>query len=715
MATFFLDIVSEDIPAHLQEWAEKAFDDYLTNVLQKSGLFVSEKTSLEIFTTPRRLAALVKNLPTKSIKAAEYKKGPWVDADPDIIKRFLKANNLKTVKTCQVIEEKGKKRLAIALPTQKLSDILMGIVAEIPLKFRWTEKGSRPVEEIKYKNLKTGQYIAYWVRPLKGVCAVLDKKPLEEFLAETYTNPALVKKPKIEITDAGKVLDILEKKAKVILSPERRYEKIIEEIKKEYPIDNNLLLPSLMEAVCKTEFPNVFKAKFSQSYLRELPAGLIESVVNSQECFWPNENKTDFLIISDSEPNEKIKEGFKNVIEAKFEDASYFIKRDLERALEDFLPLLKETTYHQQLGSIFQRAKRLEKLAAFVARELAPKNKEAHKLAAKAGLLAKADLATDTVKEFPYLQGTMGEYFLKKQQTGKKKDNELIAEAIGGHYKIMFHHKTKLLATDTAKVVDLSVRIANCVDYLTGLWLCGERATGSKDPLGIRNSAIDLFFSTRITGDNKRFENLLPQTLKEAWKLNYEALLKDDQSKKFTDKNIDEIINFIKERGNKYIIGAGIPPSNRSIPPRFIETLAVHKNLARCIYCLEVVFSFSKREGVKLAEIIEDASRVENIVRSVIENPPEFDEKKLQQLEERKLYEVFKVVDKIVAAQVENWQCYPIVFNVFKDFTQPLVEFFEKVTVNCDDPALRQNRLALLMKVRGCYRRIADFTKLRTG
>ena len=809
MATFFLDIVSEELPAHLQDWALREFQTYLTTVLKEARLYPpgEREPQLEVFVTPRRLAALIKNL---SPPLATMKKGPWADAEEKIIQGFLRANGLKGVNDCQLIEERGRKRLAIAAPRPDLANVLWGkVVRRISVctgmeeadKFEWPGEtwskriswdggpwsGFKWPEMIDHRrsirwrfppddvlsgmrkrledevDLTRGlsKYWDFsmhrWVRPIIGICAVLDKKPIgDESLehtrrADTYAHPILYRKEEIKITDANKAVEILDK-AKVILRTDKRRKMIAKVINKnthELTLDEESFIS---RGASRSEYPHVCEEELHRSYMEDLPLPLVKSVVRAHECLLADEHSGKFFIVSDSKPNARISAGFKNVIEAKLNDARYFLRHDQQRRLEEFLPLLKNITYHEELGSVWHRAKRLEKLSRFVASKLAATNGEAQELAAEAGLLAKADLATDIVREFPNLQGVMGGYYLSKQRP-----NDIVSAAISNHYKSLvtlpsgMEYRLSFLQHDTRLITDLALVVAERADHLTGLWLCGERPTSSRDPLGMSASATLLYISSRFTRhdgkklpglfvtakDDERLSNLsiitkdgrklhgerLPSlpgsVLQEALELNYEdwKAVNGGENPKDKYRIIREMCEFILRRGKLHIT---------------LDVTPAAGELSRLIEAVEGVVSpddftaldfrycrlqdFFGRERAKLDEIVEDATRVENILRPHLkaEKSPKFDEQKLQQPEEKKLYEIYKKVDDNIASQIKG-SSVDFDFGIFTELHAPLADFFDQVTVNCDDKALRDNRLALLLKVRACYRRFADFTKLRTG
>ena len=700
MATFFLDIVSEEIPAHLQDWEmfTQSFKSCLEKSLEKApkkvGLSPSDggKPEVEVFVTPRRLAALVKN---------------------------LKAKGLKNVDDCPLIEGSKQKSSAKKVDsTSELLDILARVIRGISFKFSWHE-------EISCPDRGDGLF-SHWVRPIRGICAVLDKKPIKGFSAYTYADPIPHKEGMVKITDANKAVKILER-AKVFLHTGERRKRIEKAIGKA-PHD---LTPDeksfVLRGVSRSEHPHVCEEELHRSYMEDLPLPLVKSVVWGQECLLADKGSGKFFIVSDSEPNARIGAGFKNVIEAKLDDARYFLGRDQQRRLEEFLPLLKNITYHEELGSVWHRAKRLEKLSRFVASKLAATNGEAQELAAVAGLLAKADLATEIVKEFPNLQGTMGGYYLSKQQDDKK----FIAYAIRNHYidtassdlpkspsRIEYHGGLGFREDDTGRIVYLALVIAERADHLAGLWLCGERPTSSRDPFGMGNSARILYQSSSITIDDKRLPSLSQEVLKKAVELNrkdWQEFNEGGTPKGYegSEQTFREICEFILQKGLFHAVFAD------KIKPRLIAAVkgvVSPSDFATCDSRLYQLGRFYLGAKAKLEAIVATATRVENILRPhlKVEKSPKFDEQKLQQPEEKKLYEIYKKVDDNIASQIKE-SSVDFDFGIFTEEHAPLADFFDKVTVNCDDKALRDNRLALLLKVRACYRRFADFTKLRTG
>jgi len=691
MKTFFLDIVSEDIPPAFQDAIKVSASEYFIKTFKKIGLYDEQKTTIKVYATPRRIAVLAENLSIKGDYMKVLIKGPWQDADEKIINNFLKAQKT-TLAECEIIEEKNKKRLA-AKDKIPVANILIKIIKDYFMVINLPER-------ISYRNQDSGKIVGQWLRPLKTITALLDDKPitgLEGHLGcdkqlkanETYAHPTLYNKKTIKITDANKAVQQLAK-AKVILNLTERAKMV--GINEPTEFEKRML--------ARTEHPYLLEGEIHRHYSTELPPKLVASVLEQQEAFLKDNNK--FKIIIDTEPNDKIINGYKNVLEAKIDDALHFIKKDREKKLEDFRPLLKNKIYIHNLGNLYEGSERIAILAKMVAQELAPNNTIIHTLAQRAGELCKADLETEIVKEFPLLQGIIGGFYFAKEEG---KDNETIANAIINHYGTINNYSFK--ENDTKKIVAISLIIAHAVHHLTGMWLCGERPTASKDPFGMKFPAIVLFAVADLRNGEQRYPELIPKLLTEAFELNKKAYQKHS-TKPPPNYNETELISFIKQSNIQNLL------DNKLASPRLLAMVAVHSNLVYFSFYLNAINKFEKSKDVAFSNIVTDSSRVENILKPHLKNPPpKLNEALLTQDTEKELLNELQKTNDVITELQQTWDS--AAAESLKMLGLSLDNFFEKVRVNDPDPILAQNRIALLFKVRECYRRIADFPKYRTG
>src|SRR6201996_3874110 len=488
MPDLLLELFSEEIPARMQAKAADDLRRMVTDKLVAEGLVYE---GAKAFATPRRLALTVHGIPTRQPDLKEERRGPRVGGADAAIQGFLKATGLSSLSEAKVqpdkkgdfyialIEKKGRETLDV------LADILPVIVRTFPWpkSMRWGARSARPGA-------------LTWVRPLHAITATFgletEEPDVVKFAIEgieagqtTYGHrfmaPAAVAVRRFEDYEA-KLLE-----AKVVLDPERRKDTIVTDAKTLAQAQNFELIEDqalLDEVSGLVEWPVVLMGSFDKEFL-SIPGEVIRATIrNNQKCFVVNDPRTGKLAnkfvltanIQASDGGNAIVAGNERVIRARLSDAKFFYETDLKTKLEDRLPKFEQIVFHEKLGTQAERIKRIERLAA----EIAPLVGADPAKTARAAKLAKADLLTEVVGEFPEVQGLMGKYYALAQG-----EDASVAAASEEHYKPQ--GPTDRVPTDP---VSIAVALADKIDVLVGFWAIDEKPTGSKDPYALRRAAL---------------------------------------------------------------------------------------------------------------------------------------------------------------------------------------------------------------------------------
>ena len=498
MPELLLEFLSEEIPARMQARAAEDLKKLVTDRLVEAGLTYEGASA---YVTPRRLALSVHGLPAKSPDIKDERKGPKVGAPEQAIAGFMKAAGLKSITDAKV-QKDAKGDFYVAVIEKKgrpAIEVIGEIVPGVARAFPWPKSMRWGAGSAKEGALN-------WVRPLHSIVATFGPETEEpdvvkfdvggvasgdETRGHRFMAPAAFKVKRFEDYVAG-----LEK-AKVVLDPARRREMILADAKNlafaqglELVEDEGLLA----EVAGLVEWPVVLMGTFDAAFLR-IPGEVIRATIrNNQKCFVLRDPKTGklankFILVANEEASDggkAIVGGNERVIRARLSDAKFFYDTDLKTKLEDRLPKFEQIVFHEKLGTQAERIKRIVALA----KELAPLVKADPAKVERAARLAKADLLTEVVGEFPETQGLMGRYYALAQG-----EDKAVAAAIEDHYKPQ--GPKDAVPSDP---VAIAVALADKLDMLTGFWAIDEKPTGSKDPFALRRAALGVI---RIVLDNK--------------------------------------------------------------------------------------------------------------------------------------------------------------------------------------------------------------------
>ncbi len=734
MSELLLELFSEEIPARMQMRAAEDLKRLVLEGFAATGLAVGDAMC---FSTPRRLTLVVKGVAAHSPAISEERKGPRVGAPEQALAGFLKSAGLASIGEATVVNDPKKGDFYVAKiekAGRAAAEIIAEVVPALLGKFPWPKSqrwGSRPET---------------WVRPLHGILCLLGGKIVPFAWAgveasNTTRGHRFHGNEPFKVTsfeDYGKKL----REAKVLLPAPERAEMIREQaeaLAKKHKLELVQDDALLAENAGLTEWPTVLMGHFDEAFL-EVPAEcLITSMKAHQKCFSLRDPKTGklanrFLAVSNliaADGGKQIVEGNEKVIRARLSDARFFWEQDLKRPLDEMALALEGITFHEKLGSQKDRVERIAELAFQIAGAVDAEPPDAR----RAAQLAKADLVSGMVGEFPELQGLMGRYYAEK--VGTKPE---IARAIELHYKPRGPSDTVPLASE-GDAAAIAVALADKLDTLVGFWAIGEKPTGSGDPYQLRRAALGVI---RIVLENDLRLGLIPVLANAITP----ALVRNNVAV----KDAEDLLTIARRRGADFISRSALEKTVSSIRDAgeeegergaseiidllsfFADRLKVHlrekgarhdlidavfalggqDDLALIVKRVEALDAFLKTDdGANLLGGVKRASNILTIEekKDKTSYTADYDFKRLEAKAEIALAAAIESVkqDTVAAINVENFTG---AMNALAELRKPVDDFFDQVTVNADDPELRKNRLHLLSQIRAATLGVADFSKI---
>ncbi len=668
MPELLFEIFSEEIPARMQAQAAKDLERLVVGALSDRGLLFE---GAKAFAGPRRLTLAITGLPAKQPDVSDEKKGPRVNAPQKAIEGFLRSAGV-TLEECERRDD-GKGEFYVAVinrqgrPTfEVLAELLPEAMGKLPWpkSMRWGTAGQ-----------------TRWVRPLHSIIAVLDG----EVVPFTFANIAsgnttrghrFLSSGEIKVRRFEDYVAALEK-AHVILEPERRKAIVFEAVKQAAFVHGLELIEDeglLDEVSGLAEWPVVLIGRIEDQFM-DVPAEILQTSMRThQKYFSLRDPKTGkfanrFAVVANmiaEDGGKEIVAGNERVLRARLSDAKFFWDQDRRTKLADRVAALQSIVFHAKLGTQYERVQRIEKLASEIAHKIGANAGEAK----RAALLCKADLTTGVVGEFPELQGVMGRYYVLND--GEPAD---VADAIRDHYKPLGPGDAV-----PANKVSVAVALADKLDQLTSFFSVGEKPTGSGDPFALRRAALGVI---RIV-------------------LEGQVRLPLDVSDDLLAFFADRLKVALRERGVRHdLIDA-------------VFSIGNENDLVRLVARVNALAMFLKSEDG--ANLLAGYKRAANILK----------------VEEKRDGRVFKgnvtrsglveVSEKTLAAALGEAGALARTAIEKEDFVgamralatlrAPVDAFFDKVKVNAEDVALRQNRLELLAALRATLHGIADFSKV---
>lgn len=683
---FLVEIGTEELPPKALKTLATSFADNVEAELNQAGLSFDK---IEWFAAPRRLAVKVLNLSTQQPSKEIEKRGPAVSAAFDAEGKPTKAAEgwargcgITVEQAERIATDKGEWLVHRAKiegqPTKNLlNDIVANALAKLPIPkpMRWADK--------------TVQFI----RPVHTVTMLLGDELIEgEILgvasARTICGHRFLGEKEFEIQHADQYPQLLREKGSVVADFNERKAEILAKSQAKATALGGVadIEESLLEEVTSlVEYPNVLAAKFEERFLA-VPAEALVYTMKGDQKYFPIYDKDGrllphFIFISNINPEDPtaIIEGNEKVVRPRLTDAEFFFKTDLKQKLVDRLPRLETVLFQQQLGTLKDKTDRIEQLAGEIAKQIGADEAKAK----RAGLLSKCDLMTNMVFEFTDTQGVMGMHYARHDG-----EDEEVAVALNEQYMPRF-------AGDKLpkSLVASAVALADKFDTLTGIFGIGQAPKGSADPFALRRAALG---ALRII-----VEKNLPLDLEDLVKKSA-ALFGD----KLTNKNVvADVVDFMLGRFRAWYQDEGIAVdviqavlARRPTRPADFDARVRAVSHFRTLDSAEALAAANKRVSNILAKA--DAAIGEINLTACVE-PAE------------------KALSKAVLALRTEVQPliaqgdYTTVLDKLANLRAPVDSFFDNVMVNAEDPALRQNRLAILNTLQGLFLQVADISVLQ--
>ncbi len=747
MPDLLLELFSEEIPARMQAQASADLQRLVTGALVERGLVYEGAQS---FATPRRLALHVVGLPAQQPDTREERKGPRVGAPEGAVQGFLKSAGLASLAEATVVTDPKKGDFYAAVIRQAgrptpavLADLLPGIIRSFPWpkSMRWGRNSDKP-DALR------------WVRPLQSIVCTFGAETEEPEIVpftvggvasgETtrghrFMAPGPFRVRRFEDYAASLT------HAKVVLDPERRRQ-IIAHDARDLAFAQGLEVVEdealLAEVAGLVEWPVVLLGRFDEAFLAIPPEVIRATIRANQKCFVVRRPGATalapfFVLTSNivaSDGGSAIIAGNERVVRARLSDAKFFWESDLKVPLDARLPKLDSIVFHEKLGTQGQRVTRI----AALARELAPVVGADPDKAERAARLAKADLVSEMVGEFPELQGLMGRYYATHQG-----EDPSVAAAVEEHYKPQ--GPSDRVPTDP---VSVAVALADKLDTLVGFWAIDEKPTGSKDPYALRRAALgviriilenDLRISLLrgsevthflfLTSEDERlkFLNSEIRVFRESLRLSDEyrtelnesivatqTLIRNEAGFEFAGRSEEiarSLVDFFADRLKVYLRDKGA----RHDLIDAVFALPGQDDLLMVVRRVEALGQLLETEDGK--NLLAGHRRAANILRAeekkdgagAFEAP--YDPALLRQTEEQALAAALAAAGTAATEAVRR-EAFGDAMRAMAGLRPAVDAFFDKVTVNVEDAPLRLNRLRLLNGLRRTTLTVADFSRV---
>uniref|UniRef100_E6VEA7 Glycine--tRNA ligase beta subunit n=1 Tax=Rhodopseudomonas palustris (strain DX-1) TaxID=652103 RepID=E6VEA7_RHOPX len=745
MPDLLLELFSEEIPARMQGKAADDLKRLVTDKLVAEGLVYE---GAKAFATPRRLTLTVHGIPARQPDLKDERKGPKVGAPDAAVQGFLKATGLASLDEAKIQRDPKKGDFYVALiekPGRPAIEVIAEILPVIVRTFPWPKSMRWGARSAKPGALQ-------WVRPLHSIVATFgidtEEPDVVHFNVDGIEAGQTTRGHRFMAPDAFEVrrFEDYEAKlfaAKVVLDPQRRRDIILADAKTLAQAQNYELVEDaglLDEVSGLVEWPVPLMGSFDKDFL-SIPDEVIRATIRAnQKCFVVADPATGklankFILTANIEASDggaAITAGNERVIRARLSDAKFFYETDLKTKLEDRLPKFDQIVFHEKLGTQAERIERIERLAAEIA-PLVGADVEKTKRAAK---LCKADLLTEVVGEFPELQGLMGKYYALAQG-----EDASVAAACEEHYKPQ--GPADRVPTDP---VSIAVALADKLDTLVGFWAIDEKPTGSKDPYALRRAALGVI---RLIVDNKLRLNIFDLSAR-PFARNAKAVLFDefraamelvqrveDELPPGTIISISELATAFRYRqiAEADLVAGQMRKAALDLLSFFADRLKVQlrdqgarHDLVDAVFALEgqddILMIVRRVEALAAFLATDDGKnllagtkRAANILRieekkdgRAFDGAP--DASLYAQDEERALAAAIDRAKAEAGAAVAK-EDFAAAMTAMAGLRPAVDAFFDKVTVNADDKAVRENRLKLLNEIRAATRAVADFSKIQ--
>ncbi|MWP37537.1 glycine--tRNA ligase subunit beta [Rhodobacter sphaeroides] len=695
MPDLLIELFSEEIPARMQARAREDLKKLVTDGLVEAGLTYA---SAGAFSTPRRLVLSVEGLSAESPTLREERKGPKADAPAAAIEGFLRSTGLTRDRLQTREDKKGAVLFAVVeKPGRPAPEIVAEVLERTIRTFPWP------------KSMRWGTGSLRWVRPLQSILCLLSDEggaevvpmTLDGLTAGNSTEGHRFMAPARFAVSGFEDYRAKLARAFVMLDASEREQAIWHEATTQAFAQGLEVVPDaalLSEVAGLVEWPVVLMGAIGEDFLG-LPPEVLQTSMREHQKFFSVTNPATgriekFVTVANRETadhGETILKGNGKVLSARLSDARFFWENDLRTVktagLEGMAEGLKQVTFHNRLGSQADRIARIEALA----REIAPLVGASPDLSAEAARVAKADLQSAMVGEFPELQGTMGSYYARAAGLP-----EAVAQACKAHYQPL--GPSDAVPTDP---VSVAVALADKIDTLTGFWAIDEKPTGSKDPFALRRAALGVI---RLLLTNNSRAGLMGIMLPAM-----NRHLKPLDTSDFTPYERD-LLAFFHDRLKVHLREQGIRhdviDACLAMPGNDDLTLLVKRAEALSAF-LKTDDGTNLLQGFKRANNILTQAEAKDGVEYSFGADPKFAETDA----ERALFAALETAEAAIgpALQAEDFAA---AMSAMAALRAPIDAFFETVQVNADNAVLRRNRLNMLHSIRATCARVADLTRI---
>lgn len=697
MAELLVELLSEEIPARMQRQAAKDFARLVQERLKAAAL---DPAAIETYVTPRRIVLSASGVPAKQPDRTEERRGPRVGAPEKAIQGFLGANGLTSIDACEIREIKGAEFYFIVreIVGQQANAALPDIIAEAILALPWP------------KSMRWADTERRYVRPLTRVSAVFDGQKLDgavdfggsagkkvfqaasighRFMSDGQDIPLTdIASFKAALLDAHVVLDPAERRARI----EAGLAKVAAELG--YVVQPD---PGLLDEVTGlVEWPVVLAGAIDDAFMTVPPEALTTSMRSHQKYFALSDADgalaPAFAVVANIDSDDggkRIVAGNERVLRARLSDARFFWDQDRKTPLADRVADLQKVVFHAKLGTVAERVLRMQTVAGALAADMSGADAETATMAAG---LAKADLTTGMVGEFPELQGVMGRYYALEEAVQAD-----VADAIRDHYAPQGPSDACPKAP-----VSVAVALAEKLDTLAGFFAIDEKPTGSRDPYALRRAALGVI---RLV-----LENHLPLSLRHAFRTARDAYDNLGSDAASADIVADELLQFFADRLKAHLRGENVPHDQIAA----VFALGDEDDLVRIVGRVEALGAFlASEDGGNLLIAYRRAANIAGIEAKkdgkAYDDAP--DSALFATPEEQALSDALGNVRTGAASAIAEGR-FADAMTALSGLRQPVDAFFEKVTVNADDSNLRANRLKLLSAIGVAMREVADFGQI---
>ncbi len=726
-----LELLSEEIPARMQR---RAIEDLIGLIRDKLAAAELAAAELRSYVTPRRLVVVAHGIPATQPDRTEERRGPRVGAPAQAIDGFLRSAGLGSIEDCE-IRDTGRGEFYFAVVRRSgrpaatvLPELIKAAIAELP----WPKSMRWPGSPLR------------WVRPLTSVICLYDGEVLRLALdgvpvGRTTRGHRFMAPGEICVADTAEYVEKL-RQGHVIPDQERRRELIRADLDRQAAALGIAIKPDpalLDEVAGLAEFPVVLAGAIDADFMK-LPPEVLQTAMRVHQKYFASVHAdgraaAHFLFVADNlaeDGGAAIVGGNERVLRARLADARFFWDQDRKIRLEDRVEALKDRVYHAKLGSVYDKVERVEKLVAVLAQQLVAASpavasakagaqgersdrlaldsrlrgndgEELGRAAKRAAHLAKADLSTGMVGEFPELQGVMGRYYALHDG-----EDPRVGDAIAEHYRPV--GPSDPCPNMAASVI---VALADKIDALVALFAVGEKPTGSRDPFALRRAAQGVIQLV--------LENGLRLPLAQVFAVARSAPgLPDVADQSELAAAVEELLGFIADRLKVHLRDQGVRHDLIAATFAQLGTGSIpyagryEDDLVRLLSRVAALAGFlDTDDGASLLVAYRRASNIVAIEdrRDGYARPVDVDASLFRQSEEAALASKLDQIGQRAGKLLKEERFEEAMAELAR-LRHPIDEFFDKVTVNTDDATLRENRLRLLSRIRATMNQVADFS-----